>query len=78
MSANKETGLICALSKWKNNAARIIEINTGKCIGNWPTTKTKIQFGNIGGFSSKGDLFGVGSSNGYINVFSVGDNVETL
>jgi len=63
------------LSKWKNNAARVIEINTGRCVGNWPTTKTKVQFGNVGGFSTHGDLFAVGSSNGYVNVFNVGDNV---
>jgi len=44
-------------------------------VGNWPTTKTKVQFGNVGGFSTHGDLFAVGSSNGYVNVFNVGDNV---
>ncbi len=70
MSVNPEQNLVCALSKWKNNAARVIELNTGRCIGNWPTTNTKIQFGNVGGFSGNGDMFGVGSSNGFVNIFN--------
>lgn len=78
MSSNKESGLVCALSKWKSNAARVIELTTGRCVGNWPTTKTKVQFGNVGGFSATGNLFAVGSSNGYINVFGMGDNIETM
>lgn len=69
---------MCALSKWKHNAARVIELATGKCVGNWPTTKTKVQFGNVSGFSGSGSLFAVGSSNGYVNVFGMGDNVGTI
>jgi len=59
-----------ALSKWKQNSARIIDINRGRCIGNWPTTKTNIQFGNVGAFCGDNDMFSVGSSNGFINIFN--------
>ena len=43
MSLNKDSSIILALSKWKQNSARVIDLNKGKCIGNWPTSKTKIQ-----------------------------------
>lgn len=62
------------MSKWKQNTARIIDIHKGKCIGNWPTTKTNIQFGNIGAFSQQNNMFAIGSSNGFINIFNFGDN----
>lgn len=70
MSINRDKNLVCGLSKWKQNASRVVELNSGKCIGNWPNTKTKIQFGNVGAFSGDNDMFGVGSSNGFINIFS--------
>ena len=51
MSLNRDSSIVLALSKWKQNAARVIDLHKGKCIGNWPTSKTKIQFGNVGAFS---------------------------
>jgi hypothetical protein len=69
-SCNKDQTISLALSKWKQNSARIIDINRGRCIGNWPTTKTNIQFGNVGAFCGDNDMFSVGSSNGFINIFN--------
>jgi hypothetical protein len=59
------------MSKWKPNAARLIDIHKGKCVGNWPTMKTKIGFGTVAGFSERNEL-GVGSSNGYVTIFKIG------
>lgn len=70
LSTNRDQSLVCALSKWKNNAARVIEVNAGKCVGNWPTQKTKVQFGTVSGFSGDSDMFAVGSSNGFVNIFN--------
>jgi WD40 repeat protein len=70
LSVNRDQGLVCALSKWKQNASRVVELNSGRCIGGWPTTKTKIQFGNVGAFCGDSDMFAVGSSNGFINIFN--------
>ena len=72
MSSNKDSSIVLALSKWKQNAARVIDLHKGKCIGNWPTAKTKIQFGTVGAFSGQSDMFAVGSSNGFINIFNFG------
>jgi len=58
-----------ALSKWKPNAGRVIDTTNNNCIGEWPSVKTNIQFGTVGGWSED-DWFSVGSSNGYINVFN--------
>ena len=66
---NKDQSMILALSKWKKNAGRIVDLNKGKCMGSWPSNKTKIQFGNVGAFSRQSDMFAVGSSNGFINIF---------
>ncbi len=70
LSSNRDQSIVCALSKWKPNAARVIELNTGRCIGNWPTPKTKVQFGNVGAFCGDNDMFAVGSSNGFVNIFN--------
>lgn len=70
LSVNRDQGLVCALSKWKQNASRVVELNSGRCIGGWPTAKTKIQFGNVGAFCGDSDMFAVGSSNGFINIFN--------
>lgn len=70
LSANRDQSIVCALSKWKNNAARVIELNGGKCIGNWPTPKTNVQFGNVSAFCGDSDMYSVGSSNGYVNIFN--------
>jgi hypothetical protein len=69
LHANKSKNLVLALSKWKPNAARIIDMHTGRCLGNWPNVKTNVQFAGTGAFSGMGDMFAVGSTNGYVNIF---------
>lgn len=66
---NKSQNLVLSLSKWKQNAARVIDIHTGRCLGDWPNQNTKVQFGSVGAFSQINDMFAVGSTNGFVNVF---------
>ena len=66
--------MILALSKWKSNSARVIDIHKGKCIGNWPTTKTNIQFANVAKWADNSNMFAIGSSNGFVNLFNFGEN----
>lgn len=58
------------MSKWKANAARVIDTSKGQCVGNWPTNKTKLSFPTLGAFN-EGNLFAVGSTNGYITTFKL-------
>lgn len=65
---NKNDQFSVALSKWKNNAIRVIDSVSGKSIGEWPGVKTKVGMPMQAGFNCY-DYFGVGSSHGHISVY---------
>ena len=69
-SKNSKSDLLLAVSKWKANAARVIELGKGKSVGDWPSMKTKISFPTVGAFSES-NLMAVGSTNGFINTFKI-------
>ena len=68
LSTNKQGNKLLGLSKWKSNGARVIDSVTAKAIGEWPSPKTKMGFPTKAEFAED-DKFGVGSSQGYINVY---------
>ena len=51
LNCNKNRDKVLALSKWKANAARVIDGVSGKAIGDWPAAKTKIGFPTKGAFA---------------------------
>ena len=69
LSANNSMNHIVALSKWKSNAARVLDSTTMKATGDWPSPKTKIGFPTKASFTEN-DILAVGSSQGYVNVYS--------
>ena len=60
--------MIIALSKWKQNAMRVLDGGTGRSVGEWPGPRTKVGFPMEAAFN-KWDNLGVGSSNGYVSIF---------
>lgn len=68
LKSSKSGEYTLALSKWKNNAIRVIDSMTGKTVGDWPGAKTKVGLPMQAAFNS-GNYFGVGSSHGYISVY---------
>jgi WD40 repeat protein len=68
LKANKTGEYTLALSKWKNNAIRVIDSMTGKAIGEWPGVKTKVGLPMQAAFN-EANYFGVGSSHGHISIY---------
>ena len=66
-----KSNLILAMSKWKANAARVIDATKAKCVGNWPTNKTKLSFPMSCKINGNSSLMAIGSTNGYINAFTL-------
>jgi hypothetical protein len=73
LQANRDGSLLVALSKWKGNAARVIETHAGKCIQGWPTVNTKLGMATSASFSDRNEL-AIGSSNGFISLYSIKNN----
>lgn len=70
MKTDPRSRFLLAMSRWKPNAARLINIHKGKCIPNWPNVKTKVGFGICAGFSSS-DQLAIGSSHGYATIYNL-------
>lgn len=65
---NRSGELTLALSKWKANAARLIDSISGKTVGDWPGTKTKLGMPMQAAWNQS-DFFGIGGSHGHISVY---------
>lgn len=76
ISCSQSGDLAVVLSKWKSNAARVISVNNGRAIKNWPAPNTKIGLGMASRWSTNynQDWFSIGNANGQAQIYEISDS----
>lgn len=78
MCVSDDGNLIVPFSRWKRNACRIFDVRNMSVLSSWPGLHTKLNYPTGAAFSRSARYLAVGSANGHLSVFSLGEDSGRL